>query len=393
MTSLTRQHLADLEGASRMVIDATLGITGLVEHLHHTIQLMPGPVGSAPVAGRTRGITGFVYRRVRGTTRLVGMGLDAALGPIAALFPEGESSPRRDAVVSAINGVYGDYLLRSRNPLALDMSLRFDGGRLDADSGATLHAAARARGGKPRLLLLVHGLCLNERHWLRQGHDHGEALARDGGFLPVYLRYNSGLPVAENGRALARLLERLLRGWPGEPPEVALLGHSMGGLVLRSALHQASRARHRWPARVRNCVFLGTPHHGAPLERVGHGLDRVMDLSPYVAPFARLGRARSAGITDLRHGTITRGTKQCVPLPPRVRGHAIGATLCARQSPLRDRLVGDGLVPLDSALGRHVEESRRLAIPASRQWVCHETGHLDLLSSREVHDRLREWLA
>ena len=390
MVTVHRRHLADLQGVSRLAVDATLGVTGVVEAMHRTIQLRPAPVGKARGAGRTRGITGFVYRCVRGTTRLVGTGLDAALTPIVPLLPEGESSAERDAVVAALNGVYGDYLARTGNPLAINMSLRHRDLPLEP---AALHEDLRQHGDRPRLLLMVHGLCLNERHWRREGHDHGAALADELGFVPVHVRYNTGLPVAENGRALAASLERLFADWPGEAPELAIIGHSMGGLVIRSACYHARKGRHAWLGRLQQGVFLGTPQHGAPLERAGHWLDRAMDLSPYVAPFTRLGRARSAGITDLRHAAVTRKAGEIVPLPGRVRFHAVAATLCSRPGTLADRLIGDGLVPLDSALGRHEDPSRTLAIPRGRQWVGYGLGHLDLLNHPEVYARLREWLA
>jgi hypothetical protein len=393
MATVHRQHLADLHGASRLAVDATLGVTGVVEAMHRTIQLRPAPVGEARGADRTGGITGFVYGCVRGTTRLVGAGLDAALPPIAALLPEGEPSPKRDALVAALNGVYGDHLARTGNPLAIEMSLRHRDRPVDPRRPEALHDDWRRGGPRARLLLLVHGLCLNERHWCRGGLDHGEGLAEDLGFVPVYLRYNTGLPVADNGSSLAMLLEQLMAAWPSGEPELAVLCHSMGGLVLRSALHHASRARHRWPARVRDGVFLGTPQHGAPLERAGHWLDRAMDMSPYVAPFTRLGKARSAGIVDLRHGTITRRPGRFVPLPAGVRFHAAAATLCSRRSPLADRLLGDGLVPLRSALGDHADPAHRLAIPRSRQWIGYGLGHLELLGSPDVYAQLHAWLA
>jgi pimeloyl-ACP methyl ester carboxylesterase len=390
MSTVHRQHLADLQGASRLAIDAVLGVTGLVETMHHTIQLRPGPVGEAADAGRTRGITGFVYRCVRGTTRVIGTGLDTAFSPLVGLLPPGESSPERDAAVSALNGIYGDHLARTGNPLAIGMELRYQGQLLD-EPGA-LHEAVRRQGAASRLLLLVHGLCLNERHWQRNGHDHGAALSAEAGFVPLYLRYNSGLPIATNGQALSAMLQRLFATWPGKPPRLAIVGHSMGGLVVRSACHHAQESGHSWAGRLQDCVFLGTPHHGAPLERAGHRLDQVMDLSPYVAPFTRLGKARSAGITDLRHGRVAAREGVFVPLPGRIRFYSAAATLCARRGTLANRLLGDGLVPLNSALGVHRDARRELDIPKQRQWIGYGLGHMDLLSDAGVHAQLQGWL-
>ena len=143
---------------------------------------------------------------------------------------------------------------------------------------------------------------------------------------PIYLHYNSGLSVSTNGRILAQLMERLFDAWPVPIERLALLGHSMGGLVARSALHHSAlipRGGPRWPARVDDLVCLGTPHQGAPLERAGHGVDLLLSAAPYAAPLARLGKLRSAGINDMRLGNIVSGpagddgTHQCaqVSLP------------------------------------------------------------------------------
>jgi pimeloyl-ACP methyl ester carboxylesterase len=233
---------------------------------------------------------------------------------------------------------------------------------------------------------------MNDRQWTRNGHDHGAALANEFGYTPLYLRYNSGLHVAANGRTLADMLESLLRNWPLPVEELAVLGHSMGGLVARSAIHYARGSKHAWPRRLRKLVFLGTPHHGAPLERGGHRLDFVMSLSPYSAPFTQIGRQRSAGIMDLRRGIITSGSRGHVPLPAGVECYAAAAILGTRRDSLSEALIGDGLVPLASALGRHSDPARRLRIPQSRHWVGYGMGHLELLCRPEVYARLREWL-
>ena len=391
MAKLNRTHAADLHGVARLAFEATAGLVDVVERMHHTIQRRPWPLGK-PAAGSTRGITGFVYRTVRGSVRLIGRGVDASLAPVVELMPEGAAGPRRDALLAAINGVYGDYLARTSNPLAIPMSVRYRGQPVDlADPEASLRAAG---GPAPagRLLVLVHGLCMSDLQWRREGHDHGEALASALGCTPLYLRYNSGLHVADNGVEFAETLEKLVAAWPCPVEELSILGHSMGGLVARSACHHGEAKRHAWTRHLRKLVFVGTPHHGSPLERGGHGLDYLMSLSPYSAPLTRLGRSRSAGIRDLRHGAVIRGKHRPVPLPAHVECYAVGAMLGEHRSVVAERLVGDGLVPLDSALGLHKDPAHSLGIPKSHQWIGSQMGHLELLSRPEVYRQLEAWL-
>lgn len=381
--------LSMARGAMRLGVDAVAGVVGIVERMHGTIQRTPWPVGGASATG-ARGIAGLVYRIIRASTHLVGRGLDASLALLPPL-PEGEESAGRIAVLAALNGVCGDYLRRSGNPLALDMSLHGGGKRIDmADLAGSLQAAT----GRPpsgRLLLMAHGLCMNDLQWNRNGRDHGAVLAAETGRTVLYLRYNSGLHIADNGRQLAELLQQLVVRWPAPLVEVSIIGHSMGGLVARSACLFAKENGHAWLDRLRKLVFLGSPHLGAPLERGGHWLENLLGLSPYSAPLARLGDARSAGIRDLRRGAITLGEDRLVPLPDGVRCYAIAGTLGKRDGVVAERLFGDGLVPLNSALGRAGDGSQMFDFPPSHQWIADETGHLDLLCRAEVSDRLRIW--
>ena len=426
MPKPTHLHPTDLHGFSRMTIDAVAGLTDLVEAMHHNIASTPAPLGKAP-AGRTRSITGLVYRSIRGVTRLVGGGLDAVLGRLVPLFGEKKSSPEREAVLAALNGVLGDYLEASGNPLAIRMHLRKGGKPLQLDKAA-LTAALPNAGGK--LLLLAHGLCMNDLQWKRQGHDHGAALEHDLGFTSIYLHYNSGRHISTNGREFAALLETLLEAWPVPVEELHILGHSMGGLLARSAWHYGTAAGHAWPRRLKKILFLGTPHHGAPMERGGNWIDITLGLSPYTAPLSRLDKIRSAGITDLRHGYLldedwhgrdrfkkSGSHHSTLPLPQGVQCYAIAATTGKQaidhkgdlngnpkdnlkdnlkgnlKNKLMDRLIGDGLVPVASALGSHAERERNLVFPQDRQWITYKTGHLDLLCRKEVYARIRQWLA
>ena len=397
----TRNPVADLRGASRLVAEATTGLADVVEAMHHGIARAPGILGPPP-RGRTRGITGVVYRSVRVVARLVGGGVDALLAQLDPVAGEARSSPRWEALVGVLNGVLGDHLAATGNPLAIPMGLHRSGRLLQLERRRL--AAAIRRPGR-RLLVLAHGLCMNDLRWRRQGHDHGLALARDLGYTPLYLRYNSGLHVSTNGRELADLLETLVEEWPVPVEELVILGHSMGGLVSRSACHRGAVAGHRWLGHLRALVFLGTPHHGAGLERAGNLANVLLGISPYSAPIARLGRIRSAGITDLRYGNLldedwkersrfeaAPDRRRPVPLPAGVRCYAIAATTAEKEAVHGGSPPGDGMVSLDSALGRHRNPALTLPFPGSRRWVGYRMGHLDLLSRPEVYARIKGWL-
>ena len=386
MSTINRTTVTDLRGAARLAFDATLGITTLVEKMHHTIQLVHPPLGASR-AESTRGLTGLIYKTIRGTTRVIGKGLDAGLTPVAAFLPEGETTASRNAWVSAINGVYGDHLERTANPLAIEMSFLHGGDFVDPERPGDVVQDASGK-----VLLAIHGLCLNEQHWIRDGHHRIANVATATDHTIIHLRYNSGRSIDANGRSLAQSLEALLAHWPVPVSHLVIVGHSMGGLVARSAMHHGTAVGHSWRRQLRKLFSLGTPHHGAPLERGGSRLDYVMELSPYVAPFTSLGKARSAGITDLRYGSITDVEQEFVPLPDDVECYALAATLGKRRSLLAERLFGDGLVPLDSALGKHADRSRTLAPPKERQWIGYEMGHLELLGRPEVYSQLEKWL-
>jgi pimeloyl-ACP methyl ester carboxylesterase len=389
----TPVRASDLRGLNRLVTEATASVTEVVEAVHHNIGDAVRGVGAVDELsrGRARGIAGLVYRSIRGITRLVGGGIDAALAPFAP-WGEGRSSKGREAVLAALNGVLGDHLVATGNPLAIPMGLR-RGGRLLVPTPGR------------RLLVLVHGLCMNDLQWNRKGHDHGAALARDLGFTPVYLHYNSGLHVSTNGRAFADLIEDLVEQWPTPVEEIAILGHSMGGLVARSACHYGKDAGHAWLRHLAKIVFLGTPHHGSVLERGGNRVDSILGSNRFTAPLGRLGEIRSAGITDLRHGNLldedwegrdrfeaSEDPRRPVPLPDGVQCYAMAAA--AREAgSLESRLLGDGLVSVDSALGRHEEVGRTLPFPESQQWIAPSMKHFDLLSRPESYEKIREWLA
>ena len=394
---------SDLRGLYRLGVDGSVGLTDLVEAMHHTIASRIGFDRASP-DGRSSGLTGVVYGAVRGGMRWVGHGVDAALRLVeTASAAAGAGRARARRLHRRAQRPVGRPPGRQRQPAGHPHGAaqrRRGAGPGRARAGRALPAPSR------KLLVLVHGLCMNDRQWTRRGHDHGQALAQALGFTPLYLHYNSGRHVSQNGRDFAALLQQLLHAWPVPVDELVILGHSMGGLVARSACHHAASAGSMaWLRSLTTLVCLGTPHHGAPLERGGRWLDLLLGLSPYVAPFARLGKARSAGITDLRFGNLQdadwqgrdrhaqqHDDRRPTPLPAGVATYLLAATTADAPGRLHRALIGDGLVPLASALGEHRDPALALQVPADQRHVVAGCGHLDLLCHEEVQAQLLRWL-
>jgi len=382
---MTSVNPADVLGFSRLVIDGTAGMAGVIEAMHQTI------AGSS-----YGGMVSAAYAPVRAIVKLVGHSMDSVIAPLVEMAGETKTSAQREAMLAVVNGILGDHLAATENPLAISMRLRRSGRPLRLRRRDLKAAIVRPSGN---VLVLVHGLCMNDLQWTRRDRDHASALAEELGWTPVYLHYNSGLHISCNGRSFAALMETLLRHWPVPVREVAIIGHSSGGLVSRSAYHYGKAAGHHWPRCVRKLVFLGTPHHGSAVERIGNLVNVGLGLSRYSAPLARIGSIRSAGITDLRHGYLldedwrgkdrfrhSHNLRRPLPLPKHVRCFAIAATLG------RNQVIGDGLVSVDSALGRHHDPRFALAFAARHQWVGHGLGHWDLLDHPNVYQRIRKWL-
>ena len=391
-----KKTLADqIKGAARLTIEATHSITDLVETMHHTIGGGPDVLGR-PLEGVTKLLTAPTYGSIRKVTSVVGVGLDLAISRLAPLL--NQLGAEGGAILAALNGVLGDYLAETNNPLAIEMKLCSGGAQVEIAKDALRAAFPKGE----RLLLVVHGSSLDETNWHRKGHDHGAKLAADRNYVPLYLRYNSGLHISQNGRAFASLLESLVAAWPRPVEEIVFLTHSMGGLVARSACLVAEEEGHAWRRKLHALITLGSPHHGAPLERGGNWVDMLLGISRYSAPLARLGKLRSAGVTDLRYGNVLdahwegrdRFAKEGDPrgsisLPKGVACFAIAGTTAKA---LGNSPPGDGIVPVNSALGRHKDPARTLNFADAHRWIALGTTHLDLLSSKHVYEKVLEWL-
>ena len=457
---------SDFRGIAMLATQATHGVTRIAEGVQQAVwRSLGAPAGKEP--GQTRGITSLVYKAVHGVTALVGRGADSVLTALQPLLTRADAaepqSPQREAVLAALNGVLGDHLHATGNPLATPMQLFYLGRPLDWRKPPHLPP------NSGKLLVMLHGLCMNDLQWTTQpgpppvptsadetetlaappnlgsvavgsppppgmskgassgaptsaapgaaeqtgspGNssapvDHGAALAASLGYTVIQVRYNTGLHTSQNGHELAEQLEQLVMHWPVRITHIAMLVHSMGGLVIRSAFHTASEAQRTWPRYVKRMVFLGTPHHGAPLEKAGNWIDVILGITPYTKPFAKLGQLRSAGITDLRFGHVLDAdwqghdrferkpdSRTHLPLPAGVACYAVAATIATQRSLLAERLTGDGLVPLHSALGQHDDPARRLVFPKSNQFIAYRTNHMQLLSSPQVGQQVLAWLS
>ncbi|MBT4521101.1 MAG: alpha/beta hydrolase [Halieaceae bacterium] len=428
-----------LRGSAKLAFDAAHGVTTIVENMYRNIAATPLPLGEAP-EGHAQGIAGFVHESIRLVIRTTSRTSDWVLERIAprldrTLLP----GPHREAVIAALNGVCGDHLARSGNSLAIPMQLRVllppvtpPGEIPDLRSptrnrpaehqvpaaklfevekrSVEIHPRPKAltdSGFSPsgRLLILVHGLSMNEREWTSHQHNHAETLAENSDYTPVYALYNSGLNISTNGRELCTQLTGLLDAWPVPIDSISFIGYSMGGLLTRSAMHIAKEEGHAWLAKVDKAVYLGTPHHGAVMERGGYWLQKGMTYSPYTAPLSALGRIRSTGITDLRHGNVqdedwqhhdehedNTDSRRPTPLEDKIKHYAIAATLSKRSGERIGRLLGDGLVHPSSATGRHSNPNLHLAFPEKHTKIFYDLGHLAMLHDLRVMSQLKEWL-
>jgi len=359
---------------------------------------IPGLAGPVRLARNTHdAIADGIYAAIR---QGVGGALTVAdlLEPhaVAAIKPAASTEPPSRLAVglhSALNAAVGDHLRDSANPLAITMGFYADGHRMPpTPAGLSAHLPQPG----DRLCLFVHGLGCDEHHWQRTtaatdddapSRDYGQQLQADLGYTPLYLRYNSGLPVADNGQELARQLEHLLAVYPQPIRELVIIGHSMGGLVARSAAQYAADQGLAWLPLTRMIICLGSPHRGAPLEQLGQRITETLHRSPITAPLGKIAAARSAGIRNLRYGL--QRVAEPDPHPPALPGVAlrfIGASLAQDPDHPLGHWLGDGLVTLDSATAPNLPGD----VATVRLGGLH---HMALLNDPRVYPQIRQWLA
>lgn len=368
----------------------------VADRVHGLTRRLTGAAAGAPAGVPQlahRGIAGAVYGGLGVGLRATSKGLGAV--GAAGLGPRLEEGGRGRFVSSAVNGLIGDRLVRERPRLAISMAVRSAGRDVPLDSQGLATAFPAPTG---RLVVFLHGLCENEAYWNKNraevGTTYGEALAGEG-WTPVFLRANTGLPLRENGVELAALLQQLVEAWPVEVTRISLVGHSMGGLIMRAAAAVVAAERDAgpttgpaspWAARVSDVVTLGTPHLGAPIARgIGHG-SRRMARFPETSAFGRILDQRSVGVHDL-----VEGLAEDVPALPHARYRLVAATVTGSPRHPLGHVVGDYLVRVPSAYGR--DRYGAELFPGADVLHVGRTDHFGLLNHPEVHRAMREWLA
>jgi hypothetical protein len=378
------------EHAESLVLSAARDIHGSVAGRVHGV--VDRVAGGTTLSHRAHaGVAAVVYGGLSLGLKAAARGLRAA--DRAGLGGPIEASPRGRFVVSAVNGLIGDRLVAEESPLAIRMSVRHAGKDVGTDGPAL--AAAFADAGDA-LVVFVHGLCETEHYWDRRSRprrqdgssapSYGAHLAAEHGWSPVFVRANTGLTIAESGVALSSLLSEIVHAWPTPVRRIALVGHSMGGLIIRAACAVSTSADRAWTERVTDVVLLGAPHLGSPVERtIARGVTAFHRV-PELSPFARIFDQRSGGVLDLHDGPSDE-----IAHLPHARYHLVAATLTRSPRHPLAATVGDLLVPYRSAAG--LLPNGEEIFPGAD--VLHVPGadHFDLLNHDQVHAALGGWLA
>lgn len=310
---------------------------------------------------------------------------------------------RLEFAIAVLNGLVGDHLAREDNGLATAMGLYHDGQPVPATRAGFASAYPEATG---RVAVLVHGIMCTETIWrFPDGSDYGSRLQGDLGITPLYVRYNSGRSIADNGRDLARLLEQVVEHFPVPVERLVLLGYSMGGLLVRSATHVADEEGLSWLDRVERALYVATPHAGAPAERLGRVVAKVLGAvpDPTTRLIGQIGDLRSAGIKDLGDADLRPGDRAAadgrlslfdlrhpVPLSPRFPHHLVAGSLSV--SPAVAALFGDAIVPVSSARGDGLVKLDPEVLPPGHVVVLEGRTHYGLSHDEGVYEALHTWL-
>jgi pimeloyl-ACP methyl ester carboxylesterase len=404
MTNLVRKTDDEAVALTRLGFEELRGLTESIATMEREIAART--FGVVPAGKPIQLVHDTIARGVVGALGGAASAAGRGGGALVGRRPRPErplsATPRGGLGIAVLNGLVGDRLERDGSPLHQPMAVRVDGLPIAPERAALADAFPAAT---PRLVVFLHGLMESERGWRLGGReDYGTRLAGDLGLTAVYVRYNSGRHISENGRALADLLEQVVAEWPVPVEEVALVGHSMGGLVSRSAAHIARLDGQAWVEHVRKVISLGSPHMGAPLEQAVHYAAFGLSRLPETRMFGTFLRRRSAGIRDLRQGSLVDDdwrerdpealrAEACseVPLLEGATHCFVSATVTRSPRHPLGRMLGDTLVLVPSASGE--SRTRKLGFEAEYGLHVGATNHIALLNHPAVYEKLQAWLA
>jgi len=391
---------SELQGLTHLIVDATIGVTDLVEEMHKQV-VHPPFLPSTSIQKLISKIAGFTFNNIRWSTKLIGNSISKILKYITPAIGNIRSSDKKEILLSILNGVIGDYLEEKVNPLKIEMQFRYQSKWIKISAESLKETYPKING---KILLMIHGSCMSDIQWTRKNHNHGQILSEELEKTPIYLNYNSGKHISINGQDLNENLQKLVENWPVPVEEIVIIAHSMGGLLTRSALYYAYQSQNNWTKHLKKVAFLGTPHHGSPIEKIGNYLDLVLASLPYLKPFARLGKIRSAGVTDLRYGNLIsedwqkigrfelKGDKRHhIQLAKNIDFYAVAAVI-GKETSVSSKALGDSLVDIKSALGQHEKIEKNLNFKVENTLIVYENNHLDLLSNLEILEKLKTWL-
>jgi pimeloyl-ACP methyl ester carboxylesterase len=421
-----------------LVFDLVEETTNLVQRTHDAVversarRLAPIELATSAVkvvTGVETAISGGVFESIRvinGITRFTvnavadvaeaGLDHESDLAELDLVTPISSSAAGTvswyvDHLQASLNGFWGDYLSRRNSRLDLGMTLRHHGRHLPATPEAF---AAAFPDPTSKVCVFVHSLAATEWLWSLSSQEHygdpdvtfGTRLRDDLGFTPLYLRYNTGRHISENGRALAKLLTEVLDAHPVPVEEIVLVGHSMGGLVVRSAAHYAREHEEPWVAHLRHVACISAPHLGAPLEKAVNlltGVLKKVEAAGAQVPAALLD-SRSAGVKDLRYGytvdeewagkdpdEVFADARRNVPLVDGVGYYFLAATIARDPEHPLGQLLGDLMVRLPSASGKAPEHARRIHFSSGT--VFPGMNHIHIANHPDVYEALRDLLA
>ena len=400
MTAVTTL-VSPIRGSAQLVLDIVDGTTAIVESLHRSIVRSTSQfLVSPPEVGELLVDSMSPYWAIHATTRGLHHGLRLVSRPFERSDASNDHGETNTKIVGALNGICGDHLAETDNPLAAPMRLHTSSRVLDLTPEGLAEGLDHV---SPDIVVMVHGLGLSHEYW-HQNADRslGHALHERADVSVLYVNYNTGLHISTNGQELTRQLEQVVANWPVEVRTLNIIGHSMGGLVTRSACWYAEEAGSAWLKPLAHAVYMGSPHHGAALAKGSHLLTYAMLQNEHSAPFA-FGQYTSAGIKDLRHGNLLdedwygieqdhqrKDNRRAVPLTEHAEHYFLAASIGG--SKITRALLGDLLVRLGSATGQHRDDLKRLISDPDHCRVVPGLHHLELLDNGVVRDQIVDWL-